>query len=420
MREIPMNFELQPCTAAGERLVALAEAHAADFATRAVQHDRDGSFPFENMTALQHSGVMAACVPEALGGLGVTSVHDYILAINRLGRGDGSTALAANMHNFRTWFIARTWQIASATSNASQVEATAQLLRQVSAGQVIICAIASEPGTDLLHPLAEATRTAGGWLLNGQKSFCTLSPAATLLGVVCRFRTPQGELRQAVASVPRTSAGVDIKDNWDALGMRGSGSHDVIFTDCFVAEAALVDSGPWGVFTERFLAANGVGILGLTAAFLGIAEAARDYAVTLVTTRRKGPQGRTLASRPLVQQTIAEIEIDLAASRAILARTATTVDAVFQHTAGSSPGLETLHHLMKDVQCTKWFVTRKAIDIVDKALTASGGAGYLSQNPLSRLYRDVRAGPFMQPFAPHEAFEYIGKVTLGLDPNPEA
>jgi alkylation response protein AidB-like acyl-CoA dehydrogenase len=114
------------------------------------------------------------------------------------------------------------------------------------------------------------------------------------------------------------------------------------------------------------------------------------------------------------------MEIDLAASRAMLGRTAVTADSFFaQHPAEGIP-LHELHELMKDFQCAKWFVNRKAIEIVDRALTASGGAGYLSQHPLSQLYRDVRAGPFMQPFSPNEAFEYIGKVTLGLEPKLEA
>ncbi len=76
---------------------------------------------------------------------------------------------------------------------------------------------------------------------------------------------------------------------------------------------------------------------------------------------------------------------------------------------------ENLEDLAKDIQCSRWAVTRKAIDIVDKAMTVSGGSGYLASSVLSRLYRDVRAGPFMQPFSPNEAFDFIGKFTLGLD-----
>jgi hypothetical protein len=76
--------------------------------------------------------------------------------------------------------------------------------------------------------------------------------------------------------------------------------------------------------------------------------------------------------------------------------------------------LDDLHVLMKEFQATKYLVNRKAIEVVDKAMELSGGAGYFSSNPLSRLYRDVRAGPFMQPFSPNEAFEYIGKVALGV------
>ena|SRR5882672_9241018 len=98
MRKAPMNFELRSGTAAGERLVALAEAHATDFATRTAQHDREGSFPFENIAAMQRSGVMAACVPEELGGLGVESVHAGELATSRTAPCPGATATSEPAH----------------------------------------------------------------------------------------------------------------------------------------------------------------------------------------------------------------------------------------------------------------------------------------------------------------------------------
>jgi alkylation response protein AidB-like acyl-CoA dehydrogenase len=103
----------------------------------------------------------------------------------------------------------------------------------------------------------------------------------------------------------------------------------------------------------------------------------------------------------------------------MLSRAAVLADTLFQQYPQGGIPLDALHQQMKDFQCTKWFITRKAIEIVDRALTASGGEGYLSQSPLARLYRDVRAGPFMQLFSPNGAFKYIGKVALGLDPRLE-
>lgn len=411
-----MDFALQPLTESGKRFVALAEQHAVDFSARAAVYDRDGSFPFEHIAAMRQSGVMAACVPEELGGLGVRSLHDYMLGMSRLGRGDGSTAIAANMHIFRPWRMTRLWEAARAAGDVAHAAGLERRLRRIGAGQLLMCACVSEAGTDILHPHLEATKTDGGWLLNGQKIFATMSPAAQLLDISFRFRDAQGVERLAMASVPHDSPGLEIKYNWDALGMRGSGSHDVVFTNCFIPDAALLDLGVWGEWSEPYLTGNMTIAMGLAGVFLGIAETARDLIIEAVKTRRKGPSGRTLAERPAIQHLIAEIEIDLAASRAMMGRTAMVADAFFsQHPVEGVP-LDKLHALMKDFQCAKWFVNRKAIDIVDRALTASGGAGYLSKHPLSRLYRDVRAGPFMQPFSPNEAFEYIAKVTLGLDP----
>lgn len=415
-----MSFELRPLTEPGRRLVALAEQHAVDFATRAGQHDREGTFPTENLQALQESGVLAACVPAEFGGLGVESVHDYVLGINRLGRGDGSTAIAANMHILPPWAITRGWKALVATGLTEQAAALEGRLREIGSRRTIVCAALSEPGTDLAHPHVEATPTEGGWLLNGRKYFATMSAAADALSISCRLPTPDRGARWGQTVIARTAPGLTVMNTWDALGMRASGSHDILLEDCFVPTAAMIDQGPWGEWSNPLLAAGTAITMGLVGAFLGIAEAARDQIVELVKSRRKGASGRTLAERPAIQHAIAEIEIDLAASRAMLARTAVLTDELYgAYLAGSEP-LGEQHELMKDFQCTKQFVTRKAVEIVDRAMTASGGVGYLNRSPLSRLYRDVRAGPFMQPFSPNEAFEYIGKVTLGLDPRVDA
>ncbi|MGH2600791.1 MAG: acyl-CoA dehydrogenase family protein, partial [Dehalococcoidia bacterium] len=176
----------------------------------------------------------------------------------------------------------------------------------------------------------------------------------------------------------------------------------------------------WGEWSYSWLVGTIAVTLGLIGASLGIAEAARDHAIELVTTRRKAPSNRLLAERSPIQHAVAENEIDLAICRALLVRTALATDACFQaHTDPAEP-LDALHEMMKDFQCTKQAVGRKAVEIVDRAMTLSGGSGYLNGSPLARLYRDVRAGLFMQPFSPNEAFEYIGKVTLGLDATVEA
>jgi alkylation response protein AidB-like acyl-CoA dehydrogenase len=77
--------------------------------------------------------------------------------------------------------------------------------------------------------------------------------------------------------------------------------------------------------------------------------------------------------------------------------------------------LDEVHLLMKDWQCSKLVVARTSKDIVDRAMTVCGGASYMSSNTLSRLYRDVRACSFHQPFSPIEAYDFIGRVTLGQE-----
>ena len=96
--------------------------------------------------------------------------------------------------------------------------------------------------------------------------------------------------------------------------------------------------------------------------------------------------------------------------------TAAKVDAFLASYAGISPSLQAAHGIMRDYQCAKWIVNQNAIQIVGRAMDVCGGGAYMGRHELSRLYRDVRAGPFMQPFSPTEAREYVGQVALGRHP----
>ena len=410
-----MDFQLQPVTGPGRRFVELAEKHAADFAERADEYDRKGIFPLENIEDLKRSGAMAATVPVEYGGLGVESVHDLAVGINRLGRGDGSTAIGVTMHLFRPWRMTRRLKAERQGGDGARIKPIEDDLKLIGGGNKVIAAILSEAGTDLASPMVEAKKTDGGWLISGAKIFGTMSEAADTFEITCRVWDGDEGYKRAIANVTSDSPGIESKGDWDGLGMRGSGSHTIVFSDCFVPESALTFVAAWGAWNEGILVSTGVINLALTSVFLGIAESARDVAIETAKAIRTGPNKDSLSHNSSIRQTIAEIEIELAASRAVLGRSATFADEFLGGHADGDMPFEDLKDLAKDIQCSKWTITRRAIDIVDKAMTVSGGSGYLASSVLSRLYRDVRAGPFMQPFSPNEAFDFIGKVTLGLD-----
>lgn len=410
-----MDRRIQPRTDAGRRFCELAETHAKEASVHAERHDREGSFPHEVFDSMKESGFLKGTVPEEFGGLGVTSAHDVAAALSRLGHGDGSTAIAANMHLVFGMVAGRALTAARAAGDEETQQSMGGYLAILGSG-AIGAANATEPGTDLRYPLVEATKVEGGWSITGRKIFSTLSPIADLFFVP--FRTPDGEggYDAGYAIVPRGSAGQTIHDNWDAVGMRASGSHDIVYDGCVVPDAFVTVSGPWGDDSEMSLVVATAGNIGLLASFLGIAESARDTVVEALRTRTKAPSGRVLAERRGIQHQVAVMETDLETCRAVIERTARHIDDVVFGRPAADVTLDDLHEVNARFQASKLVANRKAIEVVDTALTLSGGAGYLSSSVLSRLYRDVRAGPFMQPFSPNETYEYMGRIGLGLTP----
>ena len=411
-----MDFQIEPNTEPGKKMVELAEMHASDFFERSSKRDQEKTFVYENIDSIRKSGFAASAIPVEYGGLGVTSAHDCMVAMNRLGRGDGSTSLAFNMHLFRTLNISRLLERSLANGDRSKQIRCEEMLRQIGSGNAIISVANSEPGADIRTSRSSAEKVEGGWILNGSKTFATGSPSADYLAVRARYQNENGEDRMGSAIVPVDREGVEILDNWNGMGMRGSGSHDVIFSDYFIRDNEFDDLGEYGKFNAGFLATSGGATLGLSSVFLGIAEKAHSIVIESIISRDRQRQ-------PLVQSLAAENEIGIAAARAMLSRGATSFDQFYlannrPNSSESVPSMDPFV-VVKNAACTKKFVNETANQIVDRCITMSGGSGFLDSNVLSRLYRDVRAGPLMQPFASMQAIEFIGKVSLGVDPNDE-
>jgi alkylation response protein AidB-like acyl-CoA dehydrogenase len=155
----PFGSELVAATDAGAQMVAAAESFVEEFAAGAMAHDRDGTFAIEHLEKLQADRFLVAPVPAELGGGGVTSIHDVLVAASRLARADPATAIGVNMHFAVLINVVRSWRVASARGVARKAAAIAEGLRMVVAADVVFAAAASEPSPqDLTRPATTATR----------------------------------------------------------------------------------------------------------------------------------------------------------------------------------------------------------------------------------------------------------------------
>jgi alkylation response protein AidB-like acyl-CoA dehydrogenase len=403
-----MSLELTARTAAGVRLVALAERLANDIGPQAAVHDRDGSFPFESLTALGECGYLRAPIPEELGGLDVTSVHDGVVASSRLARGDAALTIGVNMHLVFLLNVVRRWQVATVAGDTRRAGGFGAMLEQVARDGTVFAAAGSELGQDLTRPATTAERTDDGWIVTGRKVFCTMSPAADVLYTAVTFADEEGRERYGYALIPRRTTGVVVHDDWDALGMRGSASHSVSFESVRIPPAGLRGGflvGDAVAYMDRNLTAG----LFHSAAALGIAEAAHAAAVA----RLAGRDELDAHSQVLAAENV----VDLSASRASLSRAAGLVDEQYERNPAAPLPKEAVTSLFGEAQSAKAFVGGAAARVVDRALALSGGAGYLNGSPLARAYRDVRATPFMHPLGANRALGFLAALATGREPN---
>ena len=385
-------------TLSREHLVHLAREHAQDFATRATEHDRKGSYPFENFEEMLRSGYHVLTVPAELGGLGA-NIEELCQAQFYLAQGCASTAMAVNMHLMIAGRRADIWR-------KSQDPSTEAILRRVVAEGITFCAVASDAqsGGDPRYSGAQATPVEGGYLLTAQYSFATNSVRATNIDFVFTTPAQNGQTELLSTSLPVDTQGLTVLDDWDTMGMRGTGSNSVRLRDVFIPCGAITRRRLLGEMTLGTLNAHAWFAPSVAACCLGIAQAALDSAIRDTKGRQRIPHERAMEHFPGSQFQVSEMYIEMQSARALLEKTAHDLS-------------QRLDHTIEDyVQCQvcKLAGTRAAQNVVGKVMDLIGGASYARSKPYERYYRDVCSGAFF-PQNRFTALELIGKHILDVD-----
>ncbi len=204
------------------------------FADRAAVHDIEGEFVAESYADLKKAGLFAAAIPSELGGGGLS--HSEMCEVLRvLAHYCSSTALTFSMHQHL---------IAATVYKYLKGQPGEALLKKVVDGAVLV----STGGRDWLESNGSMKRVEGGYLVSARKAFASGSQAGDIFVSSAPYEDPEEGPLVLHFGVPATSEGIHIEDDWNAFGMRGTGSQSIIMEDVFVPDSAIALRRKQGVW----------------------------------------------------------------------------------------------------------------------------------------------------------------------------
>ncbi|MGA1861006.1 acyl-CoA dehydrogenase family protein [Azospirillum sp. 11R-A] len=353
---------------------SLIAALSAEFAPRAAEHDAAASFPFENFDRLAAAGIPALITPKSAGGKG-GGLGDALAVVNGIARGEPSTALVLVLqyviHN-QLW------------SGPAWPEALRdRIARSAATDGALINILRVEPELGTPHrgglPATVARKVPDGWRLSGTKIYSTGIPALSWLGVWARTENDEPLVGTWVVSrgAGLAEQGIEVRETWNHIGMRASGSHEVVFRDVFVPDDHVGELRPPAGWAAPDAVATAWMATLFSGVYDGIARSARDWLVGFLHARKPtGLNGGSLATVPRLQEALGGIEALLLTNRILLRSLSAAVDS------GSPPS-------SSDSLLVKYTVTNNAIDAVARALEITGNPGLSRDHPLERHHRDV-------------------------------
>ena len=337
------------------------EAVTAELAARAAEHDRDATFPHDGIAVVHKHGLLTATVAARHGGEGAGLARTVDI-LSALGAGDPAVALVTAMTLFT--------HAAQALEPSWPEHLYEELLAEGRAGPALVNALRVEPelGSPVRGglPATVGRRDGASFVLDGHKIFSTGAVALSWMAVW--GRTDDDPARVGSFLVRGGSPGVRVEPTWDHLGLRASRSDDVHLEGVRVPLDAFVHTP----------AGRGAGLmawnaLGLTALYLGVATAARDWLIGFLHERTPAALGKPLAALPRFQAAVGEIEALLVSASALVRAQAADHD----------------NGVAVDAGIGKLVGTRAAIGAVEQAVALTGNNALTRRNPLERHLRDV-------------------------------
>ncbi len=374
-----------------QKWVDLAEELSREkFAPRAQEIDEEARFPAENYKDLADSGLLALSVPKEYGGIGADSLT-YVSVLSKISKGCASTGLTFNMHSAIVDFLV---QIASQ-------EQMDRYFRAVTEDAAIFSSITSEPGSSFRDKLAVRTsirKDGDGYRLNGKKHFCSLSTGATHY-FTWSLLDGSKDITDGLLNVmiPAGRPGIEIIDDWDTIGMRGTVSNSMDFKDVEVRPEEVIGA-PGSILGKDM----SIWSLGYTAVYIGIAEAAYEFCIDYAKTTQFRGMENTLAHSDRIQRQIGEMAMIIENAR----RAAEKIGML----RGNLGKMELTFVLNQ----AKYLATEAAKELAEMGIRLCGGRSLLRSFPLERHLRDAMAGLVMPP-ANDRCLETVGKIALGLD-----
>ena len=369
---------------------------------RAPIYDRENRFCQEDFDELKEAGYLNMAVPKEMGGQGM-SLAEVANETQRLAYYAPATALCINMHVY--------WTGVASSLKANGDDSLDWLLEESAAGEVFAAGHSESGNTvPLLLSSTKAEKVDGGYKFTGHKGFGSLSPVWTRLGLHGMDTSDPDNPKIVHGFLARDASGYEVKEVWDVLGMRATGSEDTVLDGAFIPDDRIVRIVPAGAAgVDLFvLGIFAWALAGFASVYLGLSERIRDVIVEQMTSKGALGMTRTMAYHPEVQHKVADIVMNLEGMAPQLR----------EMTEDWSNGVDHGPYWVVKIVGTKYNVVEAAWKIADLAMDASGGYGMFKKAELERLYRDCRAGRF-HPATSALAHELIGKGVLGIDPDEQ-